>query len=94
MLAHGSLGSDHILAFQGLQNGLVLDHRGIPGAVVFHAGTAQDGARRLITSGGRVLSVTIRAPELAGARAALYRAADMIQFRGRVMRRDLARDES
>ncbi|HYB89707.1 MAG TPA: phosphoribosylamine--glycine ligase [Candidatus Binataceae bacterium] len=56
---------------------------------VFHAGTAiRDG--RLVTDGGRVLAVTAMAPELATAVAAAYQAADMIEFEGKHMRRDIA----
>lgn len=60
-----------------------------PAVKVFHAGTEMRGAK-LVTSGGRVLSVVAHAPNLPLARAAAYRAADMIQFRGRLLRRDIA----
>ena len=57
---------------------------------VFHAGTAiHDG--QLVTDGGRVLAVTAMADDLATAVAAAYEAADMIQFEGMHMRRDIAR---
>ena len=57
---------------------------------VFHAGTAiRDG--RLVTNGGRVLAVTAMADDLAAAVAAAYEAADMIEFEGMHMRRDIAR---
>jgi phosphoribosylamine-glycine ligase len=57
---------------------------------VFHAGTAmRDG--RLVTDGGRVLAVTAMADTLAQAVASAYQAADMIQFEGKHMRRDIAR---
>jgi phosphoribosylamine--glycine ligase len=57
---------------------------------VFHAGTAmRDG--RLVTDGGRVLAVTAMADSLAQAVASAYQAADMIQFEGKQMRRDIAR---
>src|SRR5215213_8548859 len=59
------------------------------GALVFHAGTAScDG--RLVTNGGRVLSVVGTAPDLAAAAARAYAAADMIQFDGVQLRRDVA----
>jgi phosphoribosylamine--glycine ligase len=57
---------------------------------VFHAGTAiHDG--QLVTDGGRVLTVTAMAPELATAVDAAYQAAEMIEFDGRHFRRDIAR---
>jgi len=57
---------------------------------VFHSGTAmRDG--QLVTDGGRVLTVTAMAPELATAVDAAYEAAEMIQFEGRQFRRDIAR---
>jgi len=57
---------------------------------VFHAGTAmRDG--QLVTDGGRVLTVTAMAPDLATAVDAAYEAAEMIEFEGRHFRRDIAR---
>jgi len=56
---------------------------------VFHAGTAsRDG--RLVTDGGRVLVATAMAPTLKAAAAAAYEAADMIEFPGKHLRRDIA----
>jgi phosphoribosylamine--glycine ligase len=56
---------------------------------VFHAGTAErDG--RLVTAGGRVLGVCALGDGTSGARVAAYAAADVIQFDGRQMRRDIA----
>lgn len=56
---------------------------------VFHAGTAlRDG--RLVTDGGRVLVASALAPTLDRAAAAAYEAADMIDFPGKHLRRDIA----
>ena len=56
---------------------------------VFHAGTAmRDG--QLVTDGGRVLAVTAISDTLPKAVAAAYQAADMIDFEGKQMRRDIA----
>jgi phosphoribosylamine---glycine ligase len=44
----------------------------------------------LVTAGGRVLSVTALGAEVADARAAAYAAADMIEFEGKQLRRDIA----
>jgi phosphoribosylamine---glycine ligase len=57
--------------------------------LIFHAGTeAIDG--RLVTSGGRVLSVVGRGPDLSAARASAYAAVDSISFAGKQYRRDIA----
>ncbi len=57
---------------------------------VFHSGTAMREGN-LVTDGGRVLTVTAMAPELATAVDAAYEAATMIEFEGRHFRRDIAR---
>jgi phosphoribosylamine---glycine ligase len=61
-----------------------------PDVYVTHAGTArrEDGA--LVTAGGRVLNVTALGEDAAAARRAAYAAADMIEFEGKQMRRDIA----
>ncbi len=55
---------------------------------VFHAGTSKrdDG---IYTSGGRVLGVTARAPQLEDAIAKAYEAAGMIHFEGMQYRKDI-----
>ncbi len=56
---------------------------------VTHAGTAlRDGG--LVTAGGRVLNVTALGSDIGAARAAAYAAADVIEFPGRQLRRDIA----
>ncbi|HZY60210.1 MAG TPA: phosphoribosylamine--glycine ligase [Candidatus Binataceae bacterium] len=56
---------------------------------VFHAGTAmRDG--RLVTDGGRVLVATAMASTLEKAVESAYQAADMVDFQGRHLRRDIA----
>ncbi|MGI8593530.1 MAG: phosphoribosylamine--glycine ligase [Solirubrobacteraceae bacterium] len=60
-----------------------------PEVEITHAGTARlDG--RLVTGGGRVLNVTALGHDPAAARDAAYAAAEMISFRGRQLRRDIA----
>jgi phosphoribosylamine--glycine ligase len=64
---------------------------GMPDGVhVTHAGTAKDGRGAFVTAGGRVLSVTALGRDAAAARGAAYAAADMIEFDGRQLRRDIA----
>jgi phosphoribosylamine---glycine ligase len=60
-----------------------------PGVEVTHAGTAEAGGE-VVTAGGRVLNVTALGPDVAAARDAAYAAADMIEFDGRQLRRDIA----
>ena len=55
---------------------------------VFHAGTVVSD-RRLVTSGGRVLGVTARAPAIALAVQRAYRAVAQIQWPGAHYRRDI-----
>ncbi len=59
------------------------------GVQVFHAGTRRvDG--RLVTAGGRVLTVCARAASVDAARALAYEAAEHVRFDGRHLRRDIA----
>jgi phosphoribosylamine---glycine ligase len=63
----------------------------VPGGVrVTHAGTATDGDGRIVTAGGRVLSVTALGDDAAAARSAAYAAAEMIRFDGMQLRHDIA----
>jgi phosphoribosylamine---glycine ligase len=59
---------------------------------VFHAGTIGRPQGGFGTSGGRVLTVVGRAPDLARARDAAERAADAIAWDGLHRRRDIAAD--
>ena len=56
---------------------------------VFHAGTAMDKGR-WVTSGGRVLGVTARGKEIAGAVQEAYRAVSEISWDGMHYRKDIA----
>jgi phosphoribosylamine--glycine ligase len=62
----------------------------LPGVVVFHAGTRQDGGR-LVTAGGRVLTVVATGPSYETAITRAYAAAAEIQFDGVQYRRDIGR---
>ena len=63
----------------------------VPGEVfVTHAGTARRQDGELVTAGGRVLNVTALGDDAAAARRAAYAAADMIEFDGKQLRRDIA----
>ncbi len=64
------------------------DAAAVPGVEVFHAGTAVDDGE-LVTSGGRVLSVSALGPSFEGARALAYEAAGCIHFEGSYMRSDI-----
>jgi phosphoribosylamine--glycine ligase len=60
------------------------------GVDLTHAGTSRNPAGELVTAGGRVLAVTALGADATAARAAAYAAADMIEFPGRQLRRDIA----
>jgi phosphoribosylamine--glycine ligase len=60
------------------------------GVYVTHAGTARAPDGAVVTAGGRVLGVTALGPDAHAARRAAYAAADMIQFDGKQVRRDIA----
>jgi phosphoribosylamine--glycine ligase len=68
-----------------------LDAAAGEGVEITHAGTARDAAGAIVTAGGRVLNVTALGPDPATARDRAYAAADLIQFDGRQLRRDIAR---
>jgi len=66
----------------------------VPGDVlVFHAGTAREG-RRVVTAGGRVLNIVGLGDTVAEARAAAYRGAEAVSFRGKQFRTDIATEEA
>ena len=66
-----------------------LDAAEAHGAIVFHGGTAvRDG--RLVTNGGRILSVTAMGPSVQDARERAYAAVDKVSFEGARFRRDIA----
>ena len=58
--------------------------------LVFHAGTARDNGGRVVTAGGRVLTVVGHGPDLASARDRAYAGAAEISFYGMQMRQDIA----
>src|SRR4051794_3697789 len=60
-----------------------------PDVEVTHAGTARRD-RDVVTAGGRVLNVTALGDDPGAARSAAYAAADMVEFDGRQLRRDIA----
>ena len=57
---------------------------------VFHAGTTLDGEGRVVTAGGRVLTVCALGGDIADARARAYAAIDAIRYEGAFCRRDIA----
>jgi phosphoribosylamine--glycine ligase len=57
--------------------------------MVYHAGTARSGDR-IVTAGGRVLSVTALGGDLAEAVKNCYAAVSKIEFRGMQYRKDIA----
>jgi phosphoribosylamine--glycine ligase len=67
-------------------NGLEIEQ---PDTAVFQAGTKEEGGK-VVANGGRVLSVTAWATDLAFARALAYQRLDKIHFAGSQYRRDIA----
>ena len=65
--------------------------RALEGVDVFCAGVATDDTGALVTAGGRVLNVTGRGATIAEARDRAYAAVDHISYRGKTVRRDIAR---
>jgi phosphoribosylamine---glycine ligase len=61
-----------------------------PEVLVTHAGTALSEDGHVVTAGGRVLSVTALGADAGAARDCAYAAADMIEFSGKQLRRDIA----
>lgn len=59
---------------------------------VFHAGTKRDAEGNVVTSGGRVLSVSSYGDSIADALANSYASIALIDFDGRYFRRDIGRD--
>ena len=60
-----------------------------PGVQVFHAATRRDAAGRLVTAGGRVLTVCALGDGLADAAGRAYGAVAHLAFRGMQFRRDI-----
>jgi len=61
---------------------------GLPQVTVFHAGTALDGDD-VVTSGGRVLSVTAIGETIDEAADRAYEAVARIEFEGKQLRHDI-----
>lgn len=63
----------------------------VPGAFLYHSGTALDDEGRLVTAGGRVLGACGVGETLKAAMDTAYRAAGEISFEGAFMRKDIGR---
>lgn len=61
----------------------------VDGALIFHAGTRQEG-RKVLTAGGRVLALTATGPDLATARDRVYAEVDKVSWPGMQFRGDIA----
>ena len=59
-------------------------------ALIFQAGTRREDDGRLVTAGGRVVTVVGRGVDLGAARERAYAAAERITFEGRQVRPDIA----
>jgi phosphoribosylamine--glycine ligase len=61
----------------------------VPDAIVFHAATSVNDKGRLVSQGGRTLSVVGLGSDGDASRRVAYKAVDLIQLRGRRVRRDI-----
>ncbi|MDO1529795.1 phosphoribosylamine--glycine ligase [Fulvimonas sp. R45] len=59
-------------------------------AKIFHAGTRLDAEGRVVTTGGRVLTVCALGADIAAARERAYAAVEKVRFDGAFCRRDIA----
>jgi phosphoribosylamine--glycine ligase len=86
VIASGGYPSEHAtgLEISGLEAAAEVE-----GALVFHSGTAERQGR-VVTAGGRVLSVSALGGSLAEARSRAYEAASRIAFEGMQHRSDIA----
>lgn len=64
----------------------------VDGVEILHAGTRLDSSGTLVSSGGRVLSVTAVGPDIRQARDRAYEAALKVRLAGSHFRTDIARD--
>lgn len=64
----------------------------VSGSIPFHAGTKIAGDGSVVTSGGRVISVSSTGASVGEALAASYDAIEKINFEGKYSRRDIGRD--
>ncbi|HUI37116.1 MAG TPA: phosphoribosylglycinamide synthetase C domain-containing protein, partial [Gaiellaceae bacterium] len=62
---------------------------GVEGATVFHSGT-EERQGRVVTTGGRVLSVSATGTSIAEARDRAYEASERLSFEGMRHRTDIA----
>jgi phosphoribosylamine--glycine ligase len=86
VLASGGYPAAHETGFEisGLE-----DAESVDGVHVFHSGTAERQGR-VVSAGGRVLSVSALGDDLAEARTRVYEACSHISFEGMQYRRDIA----
>jgi phosphoribosylamine---glycine ligase len=86
VVASGGYPGEHRTGFEisGLEAAAAVD-----GAAVFHSGTAEHRGR-VVTAGGRVVSVSAVGGSIAEARDRAYEAASHVRFEGRYHRRDIA----
>jgi len=59
------------------------------GALVFHAGTALDESKQVVSAGGRVLGITAVGKDICAAQKAAYAGVDALGWEGGFVRRDI-----
>jgi phosphoribosylamine--glycine ligase len=64
----------------------------VKNALVFHAGTSQNPAERVLTNGGRVIAITALADTMEEALAIANQSAETIDYEKKYYRRDIGKD--
>ena len=100
--AHGDLGGlelkENVMMVSGGYPGSYAKGKEITGldtvseSIAFHAGTRKEADGRVVTSGGRVISVSSLGSDIADALKRSYRSIAGIDFEGKYSRRDIGRD--
>lgn len=107
--AEGRMDRSHLAWKEGHWVGVVLASDGYPGnypkgleisgleesdtELLFHAGTARNSSK-IVTNGGRVMTVVCEADSLEEARQGAYSSLQQVRFQGRSYRKDIASEQS
>ena len=71
---------------------IITGHDQVKDSIVFHSGTKLNDTGKLVTNGGRVISVTSYGNTLAEALAKSMQSAQLIQYKDKYYRRDIGQD--